>query len=63
MSGKEKLEHEYQSSIAEIEKMKTEAIQRINEVANRIRSEAAKVGESVENSFSEQRGKNDGKKS
>ncbi len=55
MSGKEKLDHEYQSSITEIEKMKTEAIQRVYEVANRIRSEAAIVGESVENSFSEQK--------
>ena len=60
--SKEKLEKDFQSFNLQIEKMADEEVKSIKEKADAIKSEASKIGESVELSVKGSEGKEERKK-
>ena len=63
ISGKEKIEKDYQEFERVIEQMTEDELRRIREKANQLKSEAEKTGESVENSINTSQEKLSKKKS
>ena len=53
LSGKEKIEQEYQESVKRVERMAAQELENIRSKAAQIRAQAQIIGESVEQSLEE----------